>query len=251
MKNKNSMFISDSIKTVHYNLLQVSPISSDDDNDIHSHTPPKLSSLNQFIFFNESRSPSIEFLKNDDISHIPEEYSTVIYPTGQLIPLSTSIQQSASNDRRTVSFNDVDAILTTGEIPQSPSTSRTSTRFLLIREELSEAERRKIHNRSCTLRQRRRHYRHEIIRRNIDRRFTITQVKTVLRQLHIPFNAINISRSSITHKCSLYIGIRNPSQLHTYRCQTRYLFTTEHYNEFQSTRHPSRSSSHLYHHLRP
>ena len=121
--------------------MHASPISSDDDNDIHSHTP-NLSSINQYIFVNESRSPSIEFLKNDDISHIPEEYSTVIYPTGQLIPLSASIQQSKSNDRRTVSFNDVDAILTTGDIPQSPSTSRTSTRFLPIRDELSEAERR-------------------------------------------------------------------------------------------------------------
>ena len=87
MKNKNFIFTSDSIKTVQYNLLHASPISSDDDNDICSHTPPNRSSINQFIFVNESRSPSIEFLENDDISHIPEEYSTVIYPTGQLIPI--------------------------------------------------------------------------------------------------------------------------------------------------------------------
>ncbi|CAF4549717.1 unnamed protein product, partial [Rotaria sp. Silwood2] len=47
----------------------------------------------------------------------------------------------------------------------------------LRQEILTKEERKKIHNRSCTLKQRKKHYRYEIIRRGIDHRFTITKIK--------------------------------------------------------------------------
>ena len=250
MQNKNFIFNSASIPKDQYHLLQASPILSDNGNDTCLHTPPDLSSSIQVAFVDVLRAPSIKFLGNNTISHIPEGTSTFIYPTEQFILLSTSAQQSKNYDLETVSSDDADATLTTEEISQSTSASRPFIRLRPIHEELSEAERRKLHNRSYTLRQRRRYYRHEIIRRNIDRRFTITQVKAILRQFHIPFNAINISRSYITQQYSLYIGIRNPSKLHVYQRQTRSLFTTAHYNERKPFQHQPRLSSRYYHRRR-
>ncbi|CAF5174316.1 unnamed protein product, partial [Rotaria magnacalcarata] len=74
-------------------------------------------------------------------------------------------------------------------------------------EQLSNEERKKIHNRTCTIKQRRRYYQYEIICRNIDRRFSISDIKRILQQHNILFNLINFS-SSINRDKTLYIGIR-------------------------------------------
>ena len=96
--------------------------------------------------------------------------------------------------------------------------------------------REKRHNRACTIKQRKRNYRTEIIRRRIDRRFSITLVKEILRRYGIPFTAINIAKSSIMGEKSLYIGLRNTSNVRQYEVQTRNLFSPDFYNEFR-TRH--------------
>lgn len=89
-------------------------------------------------------------------------------------------------------------------------------------------------NRARTLKQRQRHYRHEIIRRGIDSRFSIKIVKEILRRYEIPYTAVNISKSTMTGRTSLYIGIRNPSKLREYEARTKNLFTTDYYNEFRA-----------------
>lgn len=93
---------------------------------------------------------------------------------------------------------------------------------------------RKQKNRTSTIRQRRRHFRHEIIRRGIDPRFSVTIVKEILRRYEIPYNAVIISKSKLTRRTSLYIGIRNPSKIRQYETRTRNLFTTNYYNEFRA-----------------
>ena len=98
-------------------------------------------------------------------------------------------------------------------------------------------ENKKRRNRICTLKQRKRNYRHEIIRRGIDPRFSICMIKEILRRYEIPYTALNISKSPITGKTSLYIGIRNKSNLKEYGIQTRQLFTTDFYNEFSTRNH--------------
>ncbi|CAF3015955.1 unnamed protein product [Rotaria sp. Silwood2] len=110
-------------------------------------------------------------------------------------------------------------------------------------EPLSKEERKKIHNRTCTLKQRRHYYRCEIIRRNIDRRFSICEIKNILRQNNILFYVINISTSSINHNKTLYIGIRDESKLEEYQIKTKTLFTTDHYNQLKYERREARSSS--------
>jgi hypothetical protein len=95
---------------------------------------------------------------------------------------------------------------------------------------------RKQKNRTSTLRQRKRLYRYEIIRRGIDPRFSVTIVKEILRRYEVPYTLVQIARSKFTRRTSLYIGIRNPSKIREYERRTRQLFTTDYYNEFR-TRH--------------
>jgi hypothetical protein len=86
---------------------------------------------------------------------------------------------------------------------------------------------------SSTIKQRQ-YYRHEIIYRNIDRRFTITQIKQILRQQNILFNAVNVSTSSMTRKTSLYVGVKNPNQIKKYENDTWEFFTIDHYNSLSN-----------------
>ncbi|CAF1434727.1 unnamed protein product [Rotaria sp. Silwood1] len=100
---------------------------------------------------------------------------------------------------------------------------------------LSEEERKRIHNRSCTLKQRKRYYQNKIIINNIDRRFKIKQIKAIIRSYDVPFFAVNFSTSSTTRQRSLHIGIRDLSQIeHCHNC-IKHLFTTSHFNEFISS----------------
>ena len=104
-----------------------------------------------------------------------------------------------------------------------------------LSEQLESAEaKKKRHNRACTIKQRKRNYRTEIIRRRIDRRFSITLAKEILRRYGVPFTAINITTSSITGDKSLYIGLRDTSNVHQHEVRTRNLFTTEFFNEFRA-----------------
>jgi hypothetical protein len=43
------------------------------------------------------------------------------------------------------------------------------------------------------------------------------------------FSAINTSTSTSTHRTSLFIGIKNPTEIRRYEEQTKNLFTIEHY----------------------
>ncbi|CAF5005003.1 unnamed protein product [Rotaria sp. Silwood1] len=100
---------------------------------------------------------------------------------------------------------------------------------------LSEEERKRIHNRSCTLKQRKRYYQNTIIINNIDRRFKIKQIKAIIRSYDVPFFAVNFSTSSTTRQRSLHIGIRDSSQIDHYHNRIKHLFTTSHFYEFISS----------------
>ena len=97
---------------------------------------------------------------------------------------------------------------------------------------IEQAKRRR--NRLSTIKQRIRHYRTEIIRRGIDPRFRITQVKEILRQHEIPFTAMNIAKSKITGRKSLYIGVRRTPYLREHERSTRGLFTKVAFEELKA-----------------
>ena len=56
----------------------------------------------------------------------------------------------------------------------------------------------KAQNRICTIKQRKRNYEHEIIRRDIDSRFTINMVKEIRKRFDVPYKAVNITKSRMT-----------------------------------------------------
>jgi hypothetical protein len=128
-------------------------------------------------------------------------------------------------------------------IPLNPSTQARQPR-----QQLTDEERRKIHNRRCTLKQRNRMYKHEIIRRGIDHRFSVTDIKKILRERSIIFCGVNIATSSQTHKTSVYIGIKDQRLLSKYEHKTRNLFTSDHYRELYPNQY--RSNSYVHHHYR-
>jgi hypothetical protein len=115
---------------------------------------------------------------------------------------------------------------------QHRSNERNRTDYRYQRQEHNADIERTQKNRTSTIRQRQRHFRHEIIRRGIDPRFSITIVKEILRRYEVPYTAVQISKSKMTRRSSLYIGIRYPSKIRKYEIRTRYLFTTDYYNEF-------------------
>lgn len=115
-------------------------------------------------------------------------------------------------------------------------TSSSSSMKIKPKSILSFEEREKLHNRSCTLKQRRRKYRHELIRRNIDNRFNIRAIKPILRQHNISFLAVHVSTSLLTKKTSLYIGIKDPTKLQSYQAKVHNLFTEKHYKQIKHQR---------------
>ena len=115
------------------------------------------------------------------------------------------------------------------------------------RSDLPAEERKRIHNYSCTLRQRKRSYRHKIVRRSIDRRFTITQIKKILRQHDISFSAVDKSKPLIAPEISLHIGIKEIDKMDEYQRKIKHLFTSNHYRSLHRNRRSTASSNHSSH----
>lgn len=91
---------------------------------------------------------------------------------------------------------------------------------------------------------------HEIIRRGIDGRFSISIVKEILRRFEIEYTAVHIAKSNITNKTLLYIEVRNSLELREFEVRTQSLFTTDFYNEFCAHHHLHRRAyiwqTHMY-----
>ncbi|CAF1282737.1 unnamed protein product [Rotaria sordida] len=130
-----------------------------------------------------------------------------------------------------------------------PTKSNTSTKPK-YEKELSAEERKKLHNRTCTLKQRTRYFHHKITKKNIDKRFTIKQIKKILKQHDIPVTAVNFLRSPNTNEKTLAIGLKDITKLSTYEDIVVDLFTKQHYEQIRHNKSKSRSSTrrHLNHH---
>lgn len=118
----------------------------------------------------------------------------------------------------------------------SPTTKRIVTSGLTTSTEnqstiaLTLAERRKIHNRTATLRQRRRLYAHKITCHDVDSRFAIRKIKQMLDDNYIPFIAVNVVKSQTSGKSTLYIGVDDESFARRNAAFVQTLFDTRNYN---------------------
>ncbi|CAF3260631.1 unnamed protein product [Rotaria sp. Silwood2] len=207
MKNKKFEFNSHLIKYDPYDLSELSPISSTDD-DIFLLTQLSSNQVNKqdikSSIHNDSSNLQIEpctlsseLLENNFILPSTQEDLIIIHSPKQSTP-SFTYTHTKSHDWKLLLSNDDNTITINSSRQQSSSTHRISTDSTPTHEALTVEQKRRIHNRSCTLRQRNRYYRHELTFLNIDRRFTIRQIKSILRQYDVSFYAVNISTSTTT-----------------------------------------------------
>ncbi|CAF1575156.1 unnamed protein product [Rotaria magnacalcarata] len=225
---------------------QIELISSDEDEFTLSSNLLKSSTKPQ--------TPSIGNLKNQtELSCIPKEELIPSYSTEQPSAQIYQENEKLFDSKFTLSNNNRSTRINLSNI-QTISNRKTNNEKILPEHKqrynpLTREQRKRIHNRSCTLKQRNRYYRNELIFYNIDHRFTIQRIKSILRQLNIYFYVINTSTSAENQK-TLYVGIRDPSLLQTYKEQTRNLFSTRHYLQHQVEQRRSHGflRSHHYHH---
>lgn len=137
-------------------------------------------------------------------------------------------EQELEFDLEKISEDDDDLIVSSttktnrNVIVNQPSAQRTS--------QLPLAQRRQIHNRTCTLRQRRRLYQHKVSCYDIDNRFSIRKIKQLLDDNHIQFTAVNTVRSKSTNKTILYVGVKDSTFIKQYQELIQHLFKTKNYD---------------------
>jgi hypothetical protein len=102
---------------------------------------------------------------------------------------------------------------------------------------LISAERHKIQNRSCTVRQRRRLYQYKITCYDIDRRFAIRTIKQMLDDSGIKFTAMNKVKSKWSNTAILYVGVYNVESIRRHTPLIRTLFTERNYNRIYKRNH--------------
>ncbi|CAF3894331.1 unnamed protein product [Rotaria sordida] len=247
MKNNKFKFISsnENTRSVYFEFLPIISIDDDDDDDIFSIEQPTVHQSNKRKFYftnhdNSTNKNSSEIETNAPSTEIPINNSQFSLTKIDSIPSSTYARTNSPDWNFTSSNNN-------NPITFDPSSEQSiSTHPPQVHTELTSEQKKKIHNKTCTLRQRQRCYKHELIFKNIDRRFTIRKIKNILRQHNISFyaNAVNTSISRKTNKKQLYVGIREPSLLEDYKAQTKHFFTAKHYHRLQQHRHNSYRNRH-------
>ena len=85
--------------------------------------------------------------------------------------------------------------------------------------ELTEEQRRRIHNRSCTLKQRKRYFRNTIIVNDVNKHLPIPRIKAMLRSANIQFHAVNTT--STGNRRTLFIGVKDGERLDEHRDRIR------------------------------
>ncbi|CAF3266164.1 unnamed protein product [Rotaria sp. Silwood2] len=233
MKNKNFNFSLEITIKIPYDMME--SISSSDDE----------------IMFSQL-TPPIERLKNDQILNINQETQLISSPTYQ----NSNWKISSTNDSKSANQRQIQATPSQPDLAHTQHSQSTHDQELQHKTQQLPAEQRKrIHNRSCTLKQRRRYYQSEIIIKNIDKRFTIREIKDILKYQNVSFYAVNTSISSRTNERTLYIGIRDITKLSLYEHEIKQLFTSSYFRQFQRMKrlishphHKFNQNVHQHHH---
>ena len=208
-------------------LSQLNPVNNQQSNE----KPPTTHSTNRTISFSNEEPPTIHST-NRTIS------PSNVQPTTTHSTSRTVIFSSESSKNRTISLSNEhlnrQISITSNEIFPSNEQQKISNQSTRNRTQtdITEDEKKKIHNRTCTRKQRMRCYQHEIIKKNIDNRFSYTDMKKILKRLNIPATLLNKSTLPTSNATTLFIGIRYPENMQIYIRKTSKLFSTEHYQQF-------------------
>ncbi|UJR12809.1 hypothetical protein I4U23_016982 [Adineta vaga] len=115
---------------------------------------------------------------------------------------------------------------------ESIYTSEDEENDEILFSQLTADKRKRMQNKTCTLKQSKRYYKNQTIIKNIDRRFTINEIKNILKYENIPFYAVNTPKSKTTGLRDLHIGIYDAEQISIYtNKKTRNRFTVQESNE--------------------
>ncbi|CAF1213809.1 unnamed protein product [Rotaria sordida] len=197
--------------------------------------------------YNNNNITDLEKISSDD----NEPDKLVQQSTRTISTITTSIKETTYNNSNQIEFISSDDEDHEFQREQQPTPIVSNNSPANNKEQynpLNKEQRKKIHNRTCTLKQRKKYYRHKIIKHNIDHRFTITNIKTILRQYSIQFCAINTVKPSRTNQTTLYIGIKNEKLLSTYEEKLKHLFTREHYQQYKHIHRSSNKDDRYIHH---
>ncbi|CAF3051341.1 unnamed protein product [Rotaria sp. Silwood2] len=228
-------------------LLQLSPISSDDEDDLlylqrtSSLSKPQTKLSNRIVFINES--PATSIVTPENYSTLTTQHNLIMSHPLESLPSLVGLQRYP-HDWESMRTNENVTKLPDWKNVHPTSTHDNQNESQHPHEELSADQRRKIHNRSCTIKQRKRYYRSELIFENIDHRFSIKQIKMILQQQQIPFYVLNTTTTT-TNKRKLFVAIRNPELIKRYEQQSRHLFTKAHYQELKLHDQLPRAHRHL------
>ncbi|CAF3223539.1 unnamed protein product [Rotaria socialis] len=249
MKNEKFEFKFHSKKPIKNKSFQLSQFTSDEDDDdlfssqsTSTFSKPQEKISNQIISSKKLSTPSIITLENNLILSTQNEL-TMNHPP-ELIPSLVGLQ-GYSHDWKSMRTNENNSNLLDHANVQSESTSNFNAQNepKNPREKLSADQLRQIHNRSCTIKQRRRYYKNELIFENIDYRFSIKQIKMILKEENIPIYIVNTTTTTENTR-KLFVAVRNAKLLKTYEQQTQHLFTKIHYEQLKANRRLLRDAQH-------
>ncbi|CAF1517769.1 unnamed protein product [Adineta ricciae] len=211
MKEKNFQFERTINEFIEPTFLFSPTNDIDDDDDIfeRQRNSPEIESSNQISRTNQQAAPPIAILEQNQTSTIEDQEIT--HQLEQEIPDIGSSGYPMNWESLTTNENQ----------HESP-------------EELTERERRIKENRRCTIRQRRRYYRNELVFENIDRRFTVNQIKSILKRNDIPIYVVNPVKQR-TKTIKLFVAVREPENLSQYEERSRNFFTSQHYQQLKKS----------------
>jgi hypothetical protein len=154
-----------------------------------------------------------------------------------IVPKQKQSNKSIEHDETEPEPSNYDRQTEVQLVQVDPSSQATIVKYT---NPLSEAERRKIHNKSCTRRQRTKAYTREIILYNIEKRFRVKMIKQMLKEHGVLITQVNPVKSKRTGQITLYIGIQEPVQVEKYE-EIKELFTYKNYRRlfpYKSNRPP-------------
>ncbi|CAF4554853.1 unnamed protein product [Rotaria sp. Silwood2] len=214
MKNAKFEFKFHSNKHSKRKLLQLSPISSNDVDDLlhplhtSSLSKPQATFFNRIICSNKSSTLSIITLENN-FTLSTQNNSTMSHPP-ESIPSLVGLQryphdwESLRTNKNDTNLPDWTNLHSTSNRDNQTNQKILVKNYLLINVEKYTIDRVRLNN----------------------------QIKMILRKQQIPFCVINTTTTT-TNKRKLFVAIRNPALINIYEPQSRHLFTKTHYEELK------------------
>ncbi|CAF1513304.1 unnamed protein product [Adineta steineri] len=230
-------------------ILSLSRNSNNEANDDNIYEQQRKKSSNQIYSTNKPTAPSIEILERNNILSVEDE--SIINNLEQEIPIIGSRRypmdwESLQANQNPEQLHEQPHEQLHEQLPEQLHEQPHEQLHEQLPEQLHEQpheqlheqspedKQKRIHNRKCTVKQRRRYYRNKLIFYNVYHRFSVKQTKNILKQEHIPIYVVQPKKSS-TNQHSLHVAVRNPEFIRSYERQTQGFFTKKHYDELKAT----------------